>query len=72
MLDSLGLPVERDSVTFPWLGNTGSAALPISTAHATAEGQFHPGNRVALLGIGSGINCIMLACQWGNTPVLGL
>jgi 3-oxoacyl-[acyl-carrier-protein] synthase-3 len=71
MLDSLGLPVERDFATFPWLGNTGSAALPISAARAAEEDQLHPGNRVALLGIGSGINCIMLACQWGNTPVLG-
>jgi hypothetical protein len=52
----------------PFSANDKSA----STAHAAAEGQFHPGNRVALLGIGSGINCIMLACQWGNTPVLGL
>lgn len=71
MLDSLGLPVERDFATFPWLGNTGSAALPISTARAAEEGHLQPGDRVALLGIGSGINSIMLACEWGATLVQG-
>ena len=29
MLESLGLTTERDYATFPWLGNTGSVALPI-------------------------------------------
>lgn len=71
MLESLGLSVERDFVTFPWLGNTGSAALPITAARAAEEGQLLAGNRVALLGIGSGINCVMLACEWGQTPVRG-
>lgn len=71
MLDSLGLPVERDQATFAWLGNTGSAALPITAAHAAQEGALKPGERVALLGIGSGINCVMLACEWGVTAVRG-
>ena len=34
MLESLGLPAERDYATFPWLGNTGSVALPITLALA--------------------------------------
>lgn len=71
MLDSLGLPVERDQATFAWLGNTGSAALPITAARAAEEGGLKPGERVALLGIGSGINCVMLACEWGATAVRG-
>ena len=29
------------------------------------------GQNVGMLGIGSGINCIMLGARWGNTPVLG-
>jgi len=64
MLQSLCLPVERDYVTFPWLGNTGSVALPVTLAFAIENGFVRAGDRVALLGIGSGINSIMLSAQW--------
>jgi 3-oxoacyl-[acyl-carrier-protein] synthase-3 len=64
MLESLGLPPERDYMTFPWLGNTGSVALPITMALAVENAFVQPHNHVALLGIGSGINCLMLAVDW--------
>ena len=32
MLESLGIDPQVDYVTFPWLGNTGSVALPITMA----------------------------------------
>jgi acyl-CoA:acyl-CoA alkyltransferase len=67
MLESLGLPVERDFVTYPWLGNTGSVALPVTLALAVESGFVREGEQVALLGIGSGINSIMLAAQWQRT-----
>jgi len=67
MLESLGLPPERDYMTFPWLGNTGSVALPITMALAVENGFVQPQDRVALLGIGSGINCLMLAVNWQRT-----
>jgi acyl-CoA:acyl-CoA alkyltransferase len=67
MLESLGLPVERDYATFPWLGNTGSVALPITLALAVENGFIEPHDHVALLGIGSGINCLMLAVDWQAT-----
>jgi len=69
MLESLGLAPERDFVTFPWLGNTGSVALPVTMALGLHGGHVNPGDRVALLGIGSGINCVMLAVQWQRTLV---
>jgi 3-oxoacyl-[acyl-carrier-protein] synthase-3 len=68
MLQSLGLPIERDYVTYPWLGNTGSVALPVTLALAIENGFVREGEQVALLGIGSGINSIMLAAQWQKTP----
>ncbi|MEM9588105.1 MAG: 3-oxoacyl-ACP synthase III, partial [Planctomycetota bacterium] len=71
MLESLALPVERDSSTFGELGNTGSVALPLTVASAIDRGQLNPQDKVALLGIGSGINSVMLACQWGETVVAG-
>jgi 3-oxoacyl-[acyl-carrier-protein] synthase-3 len=69
MLESLGLPQERDYATFPWLGNTGSVALPITMALAVENGFIQPHDHVALLGIGSGINCLMLAVDWQRTLV---
>ena len=53
MLDAMGLPSNRDSVTFPKLGNTGSVALPLTLAAAAAcrgnqDGRSHctAGNRI--------------------------
>ena len=63
MLQSLGLPEERDYVTYPWLGNTGSVALPVTLALALESGFIQPHEQVALLGIGSGINSIMIAAS---------
>jgi len=64
MLESLKLPAENDFATFPWLGNTGSVALPSAMAIASEEGFLRAGDRVAMLGIGSGINSLMIAVDW--------
>lgn len=69
MLESLGLAAERDFVTYPWLGNTGSVALPVTMALGLQGGHARSGDRVAMLGIGSGINCLMLAVEWQQTLV---
>ena len=71
MLESLGLDIARDTATFPWTGNTGSVALPITLADAARRGDIQCGDRVAMLGIGSGINSVMIAAQWQQTPVVG-
>lgn len=71
MLESLGLSVERDFATLEWLGNTGSVALPLTAAIGLGTRKVAPGSRVALLGIGSGINCLMLGALWERTLVLG-
>ncbi|MCD0463404.1 3-oxoacyl-ACP synthase III [Roseiconus lacunae] len=71
MLDAMGLPVETDSISFPQLGNTGSVALPLTVAAAADRGELGQGDRVAMLGIGSGINSVMLAARWGQTPIAG-
>ncbi|MEM6331630.1 MAG: 3-oxoacyl-ACP synthase III [Planctomycetota bacterium] len=61
MLERLGLSPERDYATVGWLGNTGSAALPSALSLAAEEGWWAPGQRVGLLGIGSGVNCLMMS-----------
>jgi 3-oxoacyl-[acyl-carrier-protein] synthase-3 len=70
MLERLGLSAQRDFITYPWLGNTGSAALPITLAIGAMH-QPPRDERLALLGIGSGINCVMLGVEWQGTRVAG-
>jgi 3-oxoacyl-[acyl-carrier-protein] synthase III len=64
MFESLGLNPEIDFATVEYLGNTGSAALPITMARGIEAGCSSAGDHVAMLGIGSGINCLMLAVDW--------
>jgi 3-oxoacyl-[acyl-carrier-protein] synthase-3 len=71
MLESLGLDPANDFTTFEFLGNTGAAALPVTLAMGVERGAISPGEHVGLLGIGSGINCVMLAARWQKTAVRG-
>ena len=68
MLESLDIPVEKDFLTVEWLGNTGSAALPTTLAIGLQDGFVDAGDQVALLGIGSGINCIMMGVEFASIP----
>jgi 3-oxoacyl-[acyl-carrier-protein] synthase III len=69
MLESLELDPAADFTTLEWLGNTGSVALPITLAIGAERGFLQPGDNVGLLGIGSGINCLMLAAEWQRSLV---
>ena len=64
LYEMLGLDLAKDFSTFETLGNMGSVSLPATLAGAVEAGAVHAGDRVALLGIGSGINCLMLALEW--------
>ena len=68
MLEALGLSLDLDYVTVDWLGNTGSVALPLTMAIGIEKGAAQPGDNLALLGIGSGINCLMLGVRL-NAPL---
>ncbi|MGZ3806455.1 MAG: 3-oxoacyl-[acyl-carrier-protein] synthase III C-terminal domain-containing protein [Bacteriovorax sp.] len=63
-LESLELTHKKTFKTYPFLGNTGSSALPITLMMAHEEGVLKKGESVALLGIGSGLSSIMLGVQW--------
>jgi 3-oxoacyl-[acyl-carrier-protein] synthase-3 len=71
LFESLGLDPGIDYSTFEVLGNTGAAALPLTLALAAEAGHIQPHDRVALLGIGSGINCQMLAVEWHESLIRG-
>ena len=64
MMKSLDLELEKDFSTLEFLGNTGSAALPVTLALAVEKGFVQVGDKVALFGIGSGLNCLMLGVEW--------
>lgn len=63
-LDAVGIPPERDFTTFRFLGNTGTVSLPLTAALAEERGFLEAGDLVGLFGIGSGLNCLMLAVDW--------
>lgn len=64
LYEALGLDLAKDFSTFETLGNTGSVALPATLAKAVEAGEVREETKVALLGIGSGLNCLMLALEW--------
>ncbi|HXH30274.1 MAG TPA: 3-oxoacyl-ACP synthase III [Bacteriovoracaceae bacterium] len=64
MLTELGLPLDRDFQTFECYGNTGSAAVPLTLIKASGAGFLKPKDKVALLGIGSGLTSTMLGMEW--------
>lgn len=64
ILRALGIPLERDFQSYAFLGNMGTVSLPLTAALADERGFLQHGDRVSFLGIGSGLNCMMLALQW--------
>ena len=69
MLAALEIPLESDFSTLSWLGNTGSVALPLTMAIGLESGHVAPQQHFGMLGIGSGINCVMLAVRWQKSLV---
>jgi 3-oxoacyl-[acyl-carrier-protein] synthase-3 len=63
LFETLELDPALDFPTVETLGNTGSVALPLSYALGEEAGFIRPGQRTALLGIGSGLHCQMLAVR---------
>ncbi|NOY28597.1 MAG: 3-oxoacyl-ACP synthase III [Planctomycetes bacterium] len=71
LFDALDLDPKIDFSSFDHLGNTGAVALPLTLALALEAGHIRAGDHLALLGIGSGINCQMFAIRWQESCVLG-
>ncbi len=64
MYENVGLDPEKDFSTLEFLGNTGSASLPTALAMGVEKNVLKPGDKAALLGIGSGLNCLMMGIEW--------
>ena len=64
VLNALGIPVAKDYETYPYLGNMGTVSLPLTAAIADEQGFLKSQDQVGWLGIGSGLNCLMLGLEW--------
>ncbi|MFW5829731.1 MAG: 3-oxoacyl-[acyl-carrier-protein] synthase III C-terminal domain-containing protein, partial [Planctomycetota bacterium] len=64
VLRTLGIDADKDFATYAYLGNIGTVSLPITAAIAKQRGHLRSGDRVSFLGIGSGLNCLMLGWDW--------
>lgn len=62
--ETVGLDVSRDFSTYPTLGNVGSVSLPLTMAMGIERDAPAPSDGIAMLGIGSGLSCIMLGVRW--------
>jgi 3-oxoacyl-[acyl-carrier-protein] synthase III len=64
VLEQLKFSQQQDFITFPTLGNMGTVSLPVTAAIATEQSFLNKNDKVAFLGIGSGLNCIMMGLEW--------
>ncbi|MDR2550642.1 MAG: 3-oxoacyl-ACP synthase III [Desulfobulbus sp.] len=64
LFETLRLDPAKNFETLPTLGNVGSVSAPITMALGIEQGALVPGQRAAILGIGSGINALMLGIDW--------
>lgn len=64
LFESLNLDANRAYVTYPFLGNVGPASVPLTLSLALERGRLKQGHKVALMGIGSGLNCSMMEITW--------
>ncbi len=62
--EALEISLEKVFLNVQTLGNIGPAALPITLKMAEEAGRLARGNHVALLGIGSGLNCTGMSVTW--------
>jgi 3-oxoacyl-[acyl-carrier-protein] synthase III len=64
LFDTLGLDHSKGFSSVEYLGNIGAVSLPITLALAVDANRLSTGDKVALLGIGSGLSCAMLGVKW--------
>jgi len=66
--DRLYEAIKRDPAgdfsTFDFLGNVGSVSAPLTMAMGIERDSPAPETNIAMLGIGSGLSCVMLGVRW--------
>ena len=69
LLQSLDVPESKDYPVVEYMGNTGAVALPTALVLALENGHVATGEKIALLGIGSGLNCMMAGLTYQGVNV---
>lgn len=64
VVERLGLAPDRAPRIYPWIGNVGACGVAATATLARDEGRLRAGDRLALCGIGSGLNCAMFGVTW--------
>lgn len=64
LFETLDLDPRKNFQTLSMLGNVGSVSAPVTMAIGIEQNALVPGQRAAILGIGSGINALMLGIDW--------
>ena len=61
---AMGIDPQKVMTIFAEHGNIGPASVPIVLSKLREVGRLKKGSRIALLGIGSGLNCSMAEVEW--------
>lgn len=64
LFEKLNIDIDKDFQTLEFFGNTGSVSCPLTIALAAEKGKIKHGQKMAVLGIGSGINCTIMGVDW--------
>ena len=64
LFEKLQIDSDKDYPTLESFGNTGSVSCPLTVALAAENGRLKQGDKLAILGIGSGINCTVMGVEW--------
>jgi 3-oxoacyl-[acyl-carrier-protein] synthase III len=64
MVEAFGIDPKKVLTIFGEHGNIGPASVPIVLSKLREMGRLKKGDRIALLGIGSGLNCSMAEVVW--------
>jgi 3-oxoacyl-[acyl-carrier-protein] synthase-3 len=62
--ETLGLPRERFPLLYPTFGNIGPCGVPTVLSKGVADGSITRGDRLALMGVGSGLNAMAAELVW--------
>jgi len=62
--DTLGLDIDRFPLLYPHFGNIGPAGVPTLLSKSVENGTIATGDRVMLMGVGSGINAAAAEIVW--------
>lgn len=63
-LKHLGLPEEKVHINIQHYGNISSACIPLSLCEMKRAGELHPGDKICLVGFGSGLTYGAAVLEW--------